>query len=128
MLNKNYFTLGGCTLKNEYRCHETGFKAKSLCLISQADIKIFLFQALASEFQINKSFSRNDITHKSSLSFRKPLGVAATEVGHFYIFLSSPLSHYLYICNISKSSSPPPPHKTIRYINKFWYGVECILL
>ena len=44
------------------------------------------YQALASEFQINKSFSRSDITLKSSLSFRKPLGVAATEV-YFYVLL-----------------------------------------
>ena len=42
------------------------------------------YQALASEFQINKSFSRNDITMKSSLSFRKPLGVAATEVTDYF--------------------------------------------
>ena len=42
------------------------------------------YQALASEFQINKSFSRNDITVKSSPSFRKPLGVAATEVSDYF--------------------------------------------
>jgi len=42
------------------------------------------YQALASEFQINKSFSRTDITVKSSLSFRKPLGVAATEVSDYF--------------------------------------------
>ena len=38
------------------------------------------YQALASDFQINKSFSRSDIAVKSGLSFRKPLGVATTEV------------------------------------------------
>lgn len=42
------------------------------------------YQALASDFQINKSFSRSDITVKSGLSFRKPLGVAATEVTDYF--------------------------------------------
>ena len=42
------------------------------------------YQALASDFQINKSFSRSDIAAKSGLSFRKPLGVAATEVTDYF--------------------------------------------
>ena len=42
------------------------------------------YQALASDFQINKSFSRSDITVKSNLSFRKPLGVATTEVTDYF--------------------------------------------
>ena len=39
---------------------------------------------MASDFQINKSFSRSDITVKSGLSFRKPLGVATTEVTDYF--------------------------------------------
>ena len=42
------------------------------------------YQALASDFQINKSFSRSDIAAKLGLSFRKPLGVAATEVTDYF--------------------------------------------
>ena len=42
------------------------------------------YQSLSSDFQINKNFSRNDIAPKSSLSFRKPLGVAATEVTDYF--------------------------------------------
>ena len=38
------------------------------------------YQALASEFSINKSVSRTDVSAKNRLSFRKPLGVAATEI------------------------------------------------
>ena len=42
------------------------------------------YQSLSSDFQINKNFHRSDITQKSSLSFRKPLGVAATEVTDYF--------------------------------------------
>ena len=42
------------------------------------------YQALASEFQINKSFSRTDVSIKNGLSFRKPLGVAATEITDYF--------------------------------------------
>ncbi len=42
-------------------------------------------QALSSEFQINKSFSRNDITQKSVLSFRLTTKVFA--LFYFYVFL-----------------------------------------
>ena len=44
------------------------------------------YQALASEFQLNKSFSRTDVSLsvKNGLSFRKPLGVAATEITDYF--------------------------------------------
>ena len=43
------------------------------------------YQALASDFQINKSFSRTDINEvKNGLRFRKPLGVAATEITDYF--------------------------------------------
>ena len=40
------------------------------------------YQALA--YQINMSLSRSDIAAKSGLSFRKPLGVAATKVTGYF--------------------------------------------